>query len=63
MSFDDRVDESVEFHREIAMRQRKPEGPPAVGYCHNCHEPLQPGARFCDSDCRDDWENRNARGC
>lgn len=27
-----------------------------IGACHNCHEPLTDQHRFCDVDCRDDFE-------
>lgn len=27
-----------------------------VGHCHNCHETLTDPHRFCDVDCRDDYE-------
>jgi hypothetical protein len=29
---------------------------PAVGQCYSCAEPVADGARFCDADCRQDWE-------
>ena len=29
---------------------------PAVGQCYSCAEPVDDGARFCDADCRQDWE-------
>lgn len=41
-----------------ALAKRKPEGPPPCGACHNCFEPLPAGHRFCDLDCRADWERR-----
>ena len=28
---------------------------PANGVCYNCLAPLDPGLRFCDADCRDDY--------
>lgn len=31
---------------------------PAVGYCHNCSEPLDGAKLFCDTDCNSDWEHR-----
>ena len=37
-------------HREAALA--------AVGVCHNCESSVPPGARFCDRDCRDDYERR-----
>lgn len=34
----------------------------ATGCCLFCDEPLEDGRRWCNSDCRDDWqlENPNA---
>lgn len=40
---------------DIALSHRKPELP-AIGKCHWCEEPAQPGAHFCDVDCRSDYE-------
>lgn len=31
---------------------------PDIGCCHNCGELTGVGRRFCDSDCRDDFERR-----
>jgi hypothetical protein len=28
---------------------------PETGTCYNCQAPLDPGLRFCDPDCRDDY--------
>lgn len=30
----------------------------AMGKCLNCGEDVGTGLRFCDKDCRDDWEKR-----
>ena len=30
------------------------------GPCHFCDEPLAPGRRFCNIDCRDDYEKELA---
>jgi hypothetical protein len=54
----DVAQETEERDRRLALRVRKPEGPPACGYCHNCSEPVRGGERWCDDDCRDDWERR-----
>lgn len=43
------------FHRE-AITRRQPEGPPATGYCLNCDAHLAPKQRWCNLDCRADWE-------
>ena len=33
----------------------------ATGFCLWCNEKLPAEQRFCDSDCRDDFEKRNRR--
>lgn len=46
---------------EAKLRQRKPEPAPPTGLCFNCEEKLESSdrpRRFCDSDCRDDYEQR-----
>lgn len=35
---------------------RKPLGPVPNGRCHWCDEIVPDEARFCDTDCRDDWQ-------
>lgn len=32
----------------------------ATGRCLNCGEELADGARWCDADCRDDWQRRES---
>lgn len=44
-----------------ALRQRRPVGPPAIGACHYCSEPLAPGLRWCDADCERGWEFEQER--
>jgi hypothetical protein len=36
---------------------RQPDGPAETGRCLWCDEPLPPGKRWCDTDCRDDFEH------
>lgn len=45
--------------RAIEMAQKARAVPP-MGKCYNCGEklPAFSGQRFCDADCRDDWEKR-----
>lgn len=45
-----------ELLRESALQLRKASAPEPCGACLNCGEPLEPGLRWCDTDCRDDWE-------
>lgn len=45
---------------EMLRRQYKrvEDGPAPTGRCHNCDEPVEAGACFCDADCRADWQDR-----
>ena len=56
MNDEERSDEITALYRAIALTRKAPEGPPVTGECHNCAEPLPPGVRWCDADCRDDWQ-------
>jgi hypothetical protein len=29
-----------------------------TGFCANCGEPVEPKLRWCNAECRDDWEHR-----
>lgn len=40
---------------------KKKNGPKATGRCLNCDAPLSDDHRWCDLNCRDDWEKYNAR--
>lgn len=52
----DNAQEQMERDLDTALRLRRPEGPAAIGECLWCGEPLADGRRWCDADCRDDWE-------
>lgn len=52
----DQASQFEELRRVIAQRTRRPDGPQATGICLFCGEPLPAGQRWCDADCRDDWE-------
>jgi hypothetical protein len=41
---------------QVMLTIRKPTAPDATGFCLNCGEPLSDGRRWCDADCRDDWQ-------
>lgn len=52
--------EQIDTERAIsAARAGSSAEPVPCGQCHNCLEPVGEGARFCDADCRDDWQQRN----
>ena len=50
-----------EMYTRAAIDRRKLEGPPACGECLNCQAPLGEGMRWCDADCRADWEKLGDR--
>lgn len=47
--------------RALAARKPEPQLLAAIGGCYNCSAIVPPGVRWCDSDCRTDWEHRQAR--
>lgn len=48
------------IEREMAARLAARRAPtlPATGECHNCEAPLDGELRFCDADCRNDYDRR-----
>lgn len=52
----DRADEQAEQTLRAALAKRLPAGPEATGLCLWCGIEVEPGRRFCDRECRDDWE-------
>lgn len=38
------------------LKVRKPEGPQATGKCLTCETPVEAPRRWCDADCRDDYD-------
>ena len=50
-----------EKFRESALSVRKPAGPQACGCCLNCEVELPIGIRWCSKECRDEWEEYDAR--
>lgn len=53
----DKANDLAEHLTDVAIKKRKKTGPPPKGRCHYCDEKLaEPQARFCDSECRDEWE-------
>ena len=57
-TLDDKATEFEELRRADALKMRKPDGPEACGACLNCGAYLGDGLRWCDQDCRDDWQAR-----
>lgn len=58
----ERASELEELARQSAMvTSKKPEGPVATGCCLYCGERLPKPMRWCDADCRNDWEAEQKR--
>lgn len=58
MDIVDQYQAEQEVYRRAALLARAPEGPKAAGVCLHCGEAL-PSGRWCDADCRDDWQRAN----
>lgn len=55
----DRAQQDLDLALAVAAAHAPPL--PATGWCYNCAEPLNDDRRFCDKDCREDYEHRLAR--
>lgn len=62
MDISDKATAREELDRAVALAQRRPTGPEAIGICHNCEAPLDAGLRWCDAECRDEWTRYNKVG-
>lgn len=55
----DDADRSVDIEEQLtraAVGVRKETGPTPNGFCHWCDAAVKKDQRWCDKDCRDDWE-------
>ena len=52
----DRAAEIADAALSEILKIRKPGGPDETGHCLLCGEPLQAGRRWCNADCRDEWD-------
>jgi hypothetical protein len=52
----DHASENEYIARTFAQSIRKPEGPVANGKCFYCLETIAFPLRWCNADCRDDWQ-------
>lgn len=62
MNEEDLASDRERIAREDALRKRKPNGPESTGFCLNCNARLAGGRRWCDPECREDWELRDKFG-
>lgn len=55
----DKAQDAADLFLDVAMKNSRKEGEPrATGYCLFCGEPVPWVCRWCDADCRDDWEKQ-----
>lgn len=52
----DRAQERDVLLLEAQLMARKPEGPSPTGQCLSCEEIIPHPMRWCDADCRDDYD-------
>jgi hypothetical protein len=53
----DRANDLAQTEIDAIVRNRpSAKLPPGHGHCLYCDEPLDPPRRWCDADCRDDFE-------
>lgn len=58
----ERASELEELARQSAMvTSKKAEGPVATGECLYCHERLPKPMRWCNADCRNDYQIEQQR--
>jgi hypothetical protein len=52
----DRATPEIERYVLEAARQKRPPGPVPTGRCLHCDEIVGDDQRWCDAQCRDNWE-------
>ncbi|MBI4997839.1 MAG: DUF2116 family Zn-ribbon domain-containing protein [Rhodocyclales bacterium] len=63
MDIIDRANEvaAIAVEARISVSADAPAEVEAVGVCLNCSAPVPDGHRWCDADCRNDWQARRNR--
>lgn len=57
----DRAQNEVDRLHAEALRARKVEGPSPTGRCLYCDDIVSDTLRWCDVNCRDNWEKLRAQ--
>jgi len=64
-SDDDQIDAQVEYNLKKALAKQKAEAiksqVTATGFCNYCQAPVDDDMKFCDHECRDDYEYEQQR--
>lgn len=50
------IEQLEEVRNEMLLATNLQKDAEETGFCLLCGEPLIPGRRWCDADCRDEWE-------
>lgn len=56
MDIADRAQIEIEAMESFQRKPNKDTEARSTGFCLYCEEPLKPGQRWCDKECRDAWE-------
>jgi uncharacterized OB-fold protein len=57
----DNAQRHIEAEMAGLLARRRTEAPAATGFCLNCGAVVEPPRRWCDADCRDDWQREHGR--
>ncbi len=52
----DKAEHASNAFFQEALNNKAKEAPGHTGFCLNCNEEVEHPLRWCDTDCRDDWE-------
>lgn len=60
----DQANDTADLYLNAALRKQQHEDivtPSGIGMCLSCGEPVEGDRRWCDKDCRDDWQVETKR--
>lgn len=57
----DRAQQHIDAELAHLVARRRAEAPAATGFCLHCGAVVDPPRRWCDADCRDDWQREHGR--
>ena len=61
MDIIDQANDLIEREMQARLASRRPAPLPPTGDCYNCGEILEGDRRWCDADCRDEYDRRARR--
>jgi hypothetical protein len=63
MDICDQATETEEYFMSLALSEHRNNRYvlASIGRCHYCDEQIAAGERFCDAECRDDYEHEQKR--